>query len=166
MVDELAVANNAALTDLEQTAKPKVAVLNRPELVHFAAILGSSDSVIQLLLQAVESPLAEKHFPLSGIWRTYAVAVVNLHRGIRTETTLPKAKGYEKYYLPYVRYMNAANAQEQENAQIEVAQSFEARNRDSRFIDWYGLDGDAKKPVRWDFRQCAIDASRTKRREC
>ena len=163
MVDELAAENDAVLTDLERTAKPKVAVLNRPELVHFAAVLGSTDTALTQLLRAVESPLAARHFPLSGIWRSYAAALVNLYRRVSTEEALPKAKGHEKYYLPYVRYMTAANADEEKAARVAVVESFEARNRDRRFTDWIGLDGDGEKPVRWDFRLFAIEAGRTKR---
>src|SRR6516162_7771609 len=95
ILDELAAENNGLLTDLERTAKPKVAVLNQPELVHFAAVLGSSDTTLQQLLRAVESPRAANYFPLSGIWRSYAAALVNLHRGASTEVVLPKPKGHE-----------------------------------------------------------------------
>lgn len=162
MLDELAAENDAVLTELEQTRNPKVAVLNRPELIHFAAVLGSSEIALQQLLRAVESPLAVSYFPLSGIWRAYAAALVNSHRGSSSQVALPKPKGHEKYYLPYVRYMTAANAQELDAARVAAAESFEARNRDRRFTDWIGLDGDGEKPVRWDFRLFAMDAGRTK----
>src|SRR5262245_56419038 len=160
MLDELALENNAALTDLEQTGKSKVAVLNRPELVHFAAVLGSSDATLRQLLRAVESARAASHFQLSGIWRSYAAALVNLCRGASAMVALPKPKGHEKYYLPYIRFMTAANVQELEAARVAVAESFEARNRDWRFTDWIGLDGDGERPVRWDFRMYAIEAGR------
>jgi hypothetical protein len=159
----LAAENNGLLTDLERTAKPKVAVLNQPELVHFAAVLGSSDTTLQQLLRAVESPRAANYFPLSGIWRSYAAALVNLHRGASTEVVLPKPKGHEHYYLPYVLLMTAVDAQGMANARVAVAEGFEARNRDRRFTDWVGLDGDGEKPVRWDFRLFAIEAGRTRR---
>jgi len=160
-LDELAAENETVLTELEQTSKPRCAVLNRPELVHFAAVLGSSDTTLRQLLRAVESPVAASYFPLSGIWRSYAAALVNLHRGGSTPVTIPKPKGHEKYYLPYVRYMTAAGVQEMDAARVAVAESFEARNRDRRFTDWLGLDGDGERPVRWDFRLFAIDAGRT-----
>jgi hypothetical protein len=163
MIDELALVNDAVLTDFERTARLRVAVLNRPELVHFAAVLGSTDTTMKRLLRAVESPLAARQFPLSGIWRSYTAALVNLHRAISTHIPLPKAKGHEKYYIPYVSYMTATNAEEKEAAGVAVAQSFADRHRDRQFIDWLGLDGDSEKPVRWDFRLHAIDASRTKR---
>jgi hypothetical protein len=162
MLDELAAENDAILTDLERTGKPKVAVLNRPELVHFAAVLGSPDTALRQLLRSVESPVARNYFPLSGIWQSYAAALVNLCRGVSTKVALPKAKGHEKYYLPYVRFMTAADDQEAETARVAVAESFEARNRDRRFTDWIGLDGDGEKPVRWDFRFYAIETGRTK----
>jgi hypothetical protein len=163
MVDELAAENDAVLTDLERTAKPKMAVLNRPELVHFAAVLASSDTALRQLLRAVESAVARNYFPLNGIWRSYAAALVNLHQGFSTDVAIAKAKGHEKYYLSYVRYMTAANADEESAARAAVVESFEARNRDRRFTDWIGLDGDGEKPVRWDFRLCAIDAGRARR---
>jgi hypothetical protein len=162
MLDELAAENDTVLTELEQIRKPRVAVLNRPELVHFAAVLGCSETAMRQLLRAVESPLAVSYFPLSGIWRSYAVALVNLHRGVNTQVALPKPKGHEKYYLPYVRYMTAPDAQELDAARVALAESFAARNQDRRFTDWIGLDGDWEKPVRWDFRLFAIDAGRTK----
>src|SRR5689334_19530587 len=68
MLDELAAENDVVLTELEQTRKPKVAVLNRPELIHFAAVLGCSGTPLRQLLRSVESPLAASHFPHSGIW--------------------------------------------------------------------------------------------------
>jgi hypothetical protein len=162
MLDVLAAENDAVLTELEKTGKPKIAVLNRPELVHFAAVLGSSEIALQQLLRAVASPLAVSYFPLTGIWRSYAAALVNLHRGGNTQVALPKPKGHEKYYLPYVRYMSATDPQELDAARVAVAESFEARNRDRRFTDWIGLDGNGEKPVRWDFRLYAIEAGRTK----
>jgi hypothetical protein len=163
MLDELAAVNDTVLTELEQTRKPRVAVLNRPELVRFAAVLGSSDTALQQLLRAVESPVAASYFPLSGIWRAYGAALVNFHRGGSTQVALPKPKGHEKYYLPYVQYMTTADAQELDAARFAVAESFEARNRDRKFADWIGLDGDGERPARWDFRLFAIDAGRTKR---
>ena len=87
-------------------------------------------------------------------------AVVNVHRGTRTEVALPRVKGHEKYYFPYVRYMTAADAQEAEAARVAITESFEARNRDRRFKDWIGLDGDGERSVRWDFRLYAIEAGR------
>ena len=164
ILEELAAENDAVLSELEQIGKPKAAVLNRPELVHFAVVLGSSCKVTGQLLRAVESPLAQSFFPLSGIWRSYALALVNLHRGGNTLVTLPKPKGHDKYYLPYVRYMTVTEVQGLAAARVAIAESFEARNRDRRFTDWIGLDGDGEKPVRWDFRMFAIDASRNSSR--
>jgi hypothetical protein len=160
ILEELAAENDAVMSELEQTRKPKVAILNRPELIHFADILRSSNTVLHQLLRAVDSPLAASYFPLSGIWRSYAATLVNLHRGVNTPVALPKPKGHEKYYLPYVRYMAAADALELAAARAGVAESFESRNRDRRFTDWMGLDGDCEKPVRWDFRLYSIDAAR------
>jgi hypothetical protein len=158
LIEELATENDKALKELEKDSKPKVAILNRPELVHFAAILGASQASMQQLLRAVDSQLVVKFFPLSGIWKSYATALVNLHRGSRAEVAMPKAKGYEKFFLPYIRYMGATNPQEVEDAKIAIAESFETRNRDRRLRDWIGLDGDGEKPVHWDFRFYAIEA--------
>lgn len=162
MLDELAAENDTVLMELEQTGKPKVAVLNRPELVHFAAILGLSETPLRQLLRAVESQLAASYFPLSGIWRSYAAALVNLHQGGNAPLTLPKPRGFEKYYMPYVRYITAKDTDELDAARMAVAESFESRNRDRRFTDWIGLDGDGGRPVKWDFRLFAIDTGRTK----
>ena len=163
VLDELAAENEQVLAELEQTGNSKFAVLNRPELIHFAAVLGSSATVLQQLLRAVDSPLARRYFPLSGIWRPYAAALVNLHRGVPTQVALPKPKGNEKYYLPYLRYMTISDDQEAEPVRATVVESFEARNRDRRFTDWIGLDGDGEQPVRWDFRHYAIEAGRRMR---
>lgn len=163
LIEELAAVNDTVLTDLERTSHPKVAVLNRPELVHFVALVGGSVNAHGRLLRAVESPLVLKFFPLSGIWKSYAAALVNLHRGNQASAAIPKARGHEKYYLPYIRYMIAATRSEGEEARAAMAESFESRNRDRQFKDWYGLDGDGEQPVRWDFRRYAIDARRTGR---
>ena len=161
MLRELAAENDASLTNLEQTATPKVAILNRPELIHFGAIVKLPELAMQQLVRAVASPLAKSHFPLSGIWRSYAAALVNLHRGERAQIDVPKAKGYEKYYLPYVQLMVAADEMQIGTARAAIAESFSTRNRDRRFTDWFGLDGDGQSPVRWDFRLYAIEAGQT-----
>lgn len=160
LIEELAAENDRALSELEQTSKPKVAILNRPELIHYAAILGASEKAMRQLLRSVESPLVVRFFPLSGIWRNYAAAVVNFHRRTPAKIELPEGKGFEKYYVPYIAYMCAADPQEADDARVAIAEGFEARNRDRRLKDWLGLDGDGERPVRWDSRCFAIDAGR------
>ena len=161
MLDELAKANDAALTELERTEKPKVAILNSSELVHFASIL-KSPATLSFLLRAAESPLAAKYFPRAGIWNGYSAALVNLHREDIRPMAVPQPKGHEKYFVPYIELMTAADNTQLDAARLAIAASFEVRNRDRRFTDWLGLDGDGNRPVRWDLRLYAIEASRTK----
>ena len=59
--------------------------------------------------------------------------------------------------------MTISDDQEAEPVRATVVESFEARNRDRRFTDWIGLDGDGEQPVRWDFRHYAIEAGRRMR---
>src|SRR5262245_24139477 len=153
---ELAEENENNLRQLEATSTVTYAVLNRPELLHYAAIFDAPENTEHQLLRSVGSSLAREHFPQSGIWRAYATALVNYHAGIHGPLSLPKARGYEKFYLPYIEYMLADSDSGRDKAIESAAKSFEARNRDKRYTDWVGLDGDGKKPVRWDFRLYAL----------
>src|SRR5262245_2262168 len=105
LLNELAAENAKLMAELEVSSKPTVAVLNRPELVHFATSVGTSGETLESLLRAVESNLVAKYFPHSRIWREYCAALSQYHRGVRTDVSMPKAKGYEKFMLPYIRYM-------------------------------------------------------------
>jgi hypothetical protein len=160
LVSELASENGRVLADLEASSKPTVAVLNEPELVHFAAIVRASSATVEELLRAVESAHAARFFPLCGVWQGYAAAVVAYYRGTHAELPVTKAKGYEKFMLPYIRYMCARTDEGRAAARVEAVQSFSLRNADHRLTDWIGLDGDGKQPVRWDFRLYAIETAR------
>ena len=60
--------------------------------------------------------------------------------------SLPKCKGYERFFVPYVNYIQNPTV---ENVS-KMTSSFVTRNQNGRYTDWVGLDGDGTKPVRWD----------------
>ena len=153
---ELAAENAMIMAELESSSKPTVAVLNDPELVHFAVCLRVPQTTMDALLRAVESVQVAKYFPHSGIWRDYVAALSRYHRGAKRVLPLPKTKGFEKFMLPYIRYMCAGTEEERRIAESAAVKCFAERNADRRYTDWLGLDGDGKKPVRWDFRLYAI----------
>jgi hypothetical protein len=157
LVEEMAAENEKVVAELVSLSIAKIAVLNRPELVHFAIVVRASSESTGMLLRAIEDRTVADFFPLSGIWRHYAAALVKFHRGEPCERQAMKPKGYEKFMVPYVAYMCSATEEEREQAKAHAAKSFSERNADRRYIDWVGLDGDGKKPTRWDFRMFALE---------
>lgn len=157
LVEELATENEKIVVELETSSTVTIAVLNNPELVHFAVVARASNTSKESLLRAIESKAVAKYFPLNGIWRHYATALAKYHRGVQCELPAMKPKGYEKFMIPYISYMSATSEEERALAKIDVAKSFSERNADRRYVDWVGLDGDGKKPTRWDFRMFALE---------
>jgi len=155
-LQELAATNSAALLQLESTKTPIVAILNDVNLIHYGLLAGANAEVMEQLLSAVDSPQARRYFPQSGIWRSYASAIVAFVRLMPFAGPSPKPKGYEKFFSPYIAYMSTVNQEVREAARLDMARSFIQRNADRRFKDWYGLDGDGEKPVNWDFRAFTI----------
>jgi len=151
LLDEFSEENNKILQELEQSSKPNFAVINRPEQIHFGLLMGLAAEPMQKLIAPVASQLVRKYWPLSGIWKGYADALVHFVSGTPQPVEVRKPKGAEKLYVPYIDYMISVPA-DREQALAAINNSFERRNRDKRSIDWIGLDGDGTKPVNWDFR--------------
>jgi hypothetical protein len=160
LVEELAAENYKVVAELEGSSIVEIAVLNGPELVHFAVVVRSSSASTELLLRAIESTTVTDFFPLTGFWGHYATALAKFHRGVQCELPAMKPKGYQKFMVPYVSYMCSATDGERVQAKLEAAKSFAERNADRRYVDWVGLDGDGKKPTRWDFRMFALERAR------
>jgi hypothetical protein len=155
-LEELAAANFDSLSQLESSQKVVGAILNQPELIHYALLAQASSEATTQLVRAVESPVACSYFPISGIWRSYASAIVSFVRKQPVTVAIPRPKGYEKFYVPYLAFMSAATREEREAALKEIEASFHQRNKDRRCKDWLGLDGDGETPVRWDFRSFTL----------
>ncbi len=145
---ELARLNQDTLAETIATKKPKIAILNRPELIHFAMIVNDVECA-RSLASSTTDPTTLNFFPLTGIWKPYALALVRLVTKQSLDVpSIPKCKGYESFFIPYVNYMLSPTAH---NA-LEMNSSFIARNKDRRYVDWVGMDGDGTKPVCWDIR--------------
>ena len=143
---ELAKLNRAALDDAIASKRPSVAILNRPELIHFAMLFDDLECAYSLVA-SITDPTTLKYFPLSGVWKPYTFALAQFVTGKPIERPkLPKCKGYELFFLPYINYMDHPTAENM----AAMATSFAKRNQDGRYTDWVGLDGDGKKPVQWD----------------
>jgi hypothetical protein len=53
--------------------------------------------------------------------------------------------------------MTAIDDEGRNTARRAANDGFQRRNSDRRCIDWVGLDGDGKNPVRWDFRLFTLE---------
>lgn len=156
MLSELAADNLSTLLELERSGKVSRAVLNRPELLHFAALCEAESTTVDALVQVVSSRLARSYFPLPGIWSSYADALVAFMSGSVATAQVPKmVKGAAARYLPYIHFM-CAEPEDRAAAALEAELSFKRWNREKRTTDWLGLDGDGKIPVAWDFRLAAL----------
>ncbi len=156
---ELATLNSNALAEAESSGRPSIAILNRPELIHLAMLIDDPECTSSLILSTT-SPITRTFFPLSGIWKTYSSVLAQFAVGSNpTPLTIPKCKGFESFFLPYIDFMMT---QSDENM-LAMANSFASRNADKRYTDWVGLDGDGKNPVKWDLRAYTLEKGRTKR---
>ena len=156
LLTELASDNLTALLQIEETGNVRRAVLNRPELLHFAELASANSETVSALVRAVSNPIARRHFPLAAVWAQYADALVAFQAGALREDLPPaKAAGSAARYLPYIRFMCAESADWSEAIQ-DIQLSFAKWNSDKRATDWLGLDGDGKNQVRWDFRLAAL----------
>lgn len=157
MLTELASLNRDVLNETIANDRPKIAILNRPELVHFAMIVDDNECASSLALTAI-NPTTLKFFPLTGIWKPYAFALARFVTENSIDVpTIPTCKGYESFFVPYVNYMIDPV---DENVS-PMTSSFLTRNQDRRYTDWVGLDGDGTKPVRWDLRAWTLTEGRT-----
>lgn len=161
---ELAADNESALIQLEATRTPAVAIVNHPTLIHYALLANASSDVTESLIRAVQSEVARTYFPVSGLWRAYAAVLMSFIRMEPVNLPTLKPKGYEKFYAPYIAFMVAPSPESRAIARQEIDVSFQQRNKDRRYKDWVGLDGDGEKPVKWDFRLFTLELWANRRR--
>jgi hypothetical protein len=160
MLIELAQDNDRLRAAVEAGEPLRAAVLNRPELLHFAALAHVPAGVAHSLVEAVASAAARKHWPLAGIWSDYGDALVAFTRRSGPVSLPARAiSGSAKRYLHYIRFMQAQTAAERDAAAADAQSAFADANRDRRATDWLGLDGDGNSPVKWDFRLSALHDS-------
>lgn len=158
LLTELAQLNQIALDDAIANKRPAVAIMNRPELIHFALIVNDLQCACSLALCATD-PTTLKFFPLNGIWKAYVFALTRFVAARSIDVpVLPKCKGYERFFVPYVNYMLNPTVENES----EMTSSFVTRNQDRRYTDWVGLDGDGTKPVRWDLGAWTLTEGSTK----
>jgi hypothetical protein len=157
MLTELATLNQDLLKETISSKRPTIAILNRPELIHFALLVNDEACARSLASTAID-PTTLKFFPLSGIWKPYSFALARFVTGELLDVpAIPKCKGYEGFFLPYVNYM----LDPCDKNISAITSSFVTRNQDRRYTDWVGLDGDGTKPVHWDLRAWTLSEGRT-----
>jgi hypothetical protein len=149
---EFTALNRWALAELT-TGPVKSAVVNEPTLLCLAWFCGDSESAASLV-DAIRSFKVQSHFPLVGFWFEFATGLVRLSERQAYDVPPIKAKGYQRYLMPYLHFIADLSQGRDTRASLEeVDRAFQARNGDRRFIDWRSIDGDGKRPVRWDFRR-------------
>jgi hypothetical protein len=150
-LQEFTALNRWALENLE-AGRIESAVINEPTLLCLAWFCAEQECAA-MMLAAIRSPKVQSHFPVTGFWREFAVGLVCLadRRPYDVPTFTPK--GYERYLVSYLSLISdLSHGRDSKASLAEVDSAFQARNRDKRLIDWRTIDGDGKRPVRWDFR--------------
>lgn len=151
-----------------RNGQSRIAVINRPTLVHMFWLLDLDASVVEQYVALLLDTSINRSFPHTKFWSAYSQAIAIFCGVPATAGPKPKLVGYEKFWEPYLDFMAGSISREEFSAR--AATSFAARNQQSRCIDWLNLDGDGKKPVKWDFRYASIlrkteqDAARNSRR--
>lgn len=153
----MAELNQGLYEVLHRDGKPSAgAVDNQITPVHIAWLLGCWDSGQHLLALCVDE-VVRKFFPLTEFWAEYHRAVDCLAANRAYDPVIPRVRGYEQYWVPYLKLVADLTAgRPVATARVEMAESFAKRNRDKRLTDWEMIDGDGKHPVRWDFREASI----------
>jgi hypothetical protein len=72
MLTELATLNQDVLKETIASKRPAIAILNRPELIHFALLVNDEACACSLASSAID-PTTLKFFPLTGIWKPYSL---------------------------------------------------------------------------------------------
>ena len=149
---EFASLNQWALTELT-AGRVNSTVVNEPTLLCLAWFCSESESAVTLL-DAIRSPKVQSHFPLVGFWLEFATGLVRLSERQAYEVPPINPKGYQRYLIPYLHLIaDLSQSRDTKEALAEVDQAFQTRNGDKRLTDWCSIDGDGKRPVRWDFRR-------------
>lgn len=124
--------------------------------VHVSWLLGEFDLTARVLAICVDGNVSKRH-PLTKFWQEYYRAIECLSRLNAYEPDLPKTKGYEKYWLPYLSLVSdLVQNRDITDTIVQLDELFAKRNKDRRLTDWKGHDGDGNQPVRWDFRKASI----------
>ena len=157
IVQRIADLNNNLYQSLIQNdGPPAAAVDNRITPVHIAWLIHEWD-VAGRILAICTDVRVEKHFPPTKFWAEYHRAIECLVSWKPYNPELPKLRGYEKHWVPYLNLIATLTLNhELTDARKEIAESFVKRNRDKRLTDWEMIDGDGKRPVQWDFRETSI----------
>ena len=142
---------------LHRDGKPTAgAVDNQITPVQVAWLLGRWQAGRDLLAPCVDE-LVRKFFPLTAFWAEYHRAMACLAGGRPYDPHVPRLRGYEQYWFPYLKLVaDLTSGHPITTSREEIAQSFSKRNRDKRLTDWELIDGDGKHSVRWDFREASI----------
>ena len=124
-------------------------------IAHFAMLTGKAEYSEELVEVAMERQIQQR---ATQLMRLYTQSFLNAIHKQCFEPPEFKPKGYEKYFLPYLKLFHAIVEGDQLQKVItEVDAAFEKRNKDKRTNDDdYGIDGTGKKPVCWDFRKESI----------
>lgn len=149
---EFTELNFWAMRGLE-AGRVESAVVNEPTLLCLAWFCADSESSM-MMLEVLRSPKVQSHFPLTGFWREFAAGLVCLADRQPYDIPSFKAKGYERYLMPYLSLIaDLSNGRDTHAILEKVDLAFQTRNQDGRLTDWRAIDGDGKRPVRWDFRR-------------
>jgi hypothetical protein len=142
---------------LHRDGKPTAGTVdNQITPVHIAWLIGDWESGRGLLSACVDE-VVTRFFPLTPFWAEYHRAMDCLAAGAPYESQVPRVRGYEQYWVPYLKLVAALTSGQPITAsREEIAKAFNKRNRDKRLTDWELIDGDGKHPVRWDFREASI----------
>lgn len=145
---------NAAAARSLLDGSSQIAPINDPSFLHFLWLLGVNSALQNLYLDVLLNPTVSGHFSHTPFWKRYVHSLGCFMRAVPFDGKETKAKGYEKFWLPYLDFMVGRTSLEE--FRLAAAESFEKRNRQARSIDWRSLDGDQKQPVKWDFRWHSI----------
>ena len=155
--DRLCSVNDQIASGLRRGDAPQIAIVEDIELVHLAWLTDNWSSADRLLAIYTDRQITRFFGPTTGLWKEYNRSIERLAAGQPYIAEVPKVKGYEQYWVPYLRLIeDLTHFRDPTPARQEVRASFEKRNRDKRLIDWEGMDGDGKNPVQWDFREFTI----------
>ena len=147
---------NAEAAALCRNGRVVTATINDPSFVHIFWLLKLDADTVRSYVELLLDSAITRYFPHTKFWEEYSRAVAVFSGLAVTTGTKPKLVGYEKFWEPYLDFM-AGTISTQEFA-IRARTSFATRNGQSKSIDWMSLDGDAKKPVKWDFRYASIQS--------
>ncbi len=95
---------------------------------------------------------------LPYFWNGYAESYAALLDGKPVRVPgFKKLRGEEKYWIHYIELMALLSQGDPPGEKVEELRAlFLKRQSDKRINDWEGLEGDGKRPVKWDFRLEAL----------